>query len=470
MDNNILVGAPQHFGIAPTIKKFLFLFTFLFLLNSSVNAFSFETIKTFVEATNLENKITDEKIQEIAEESVNYDIESIFGNNGNLYIAFADSKTTYYNTPPEYATGNNSMYVAFVKMYNIYTGGILEYQNDQGRRFSNPNSYTYYYFKNGVVYTTNTTSYYLEPESEKPQGIVPRYKKPYFEFAKEPIGTSELTGIGKTNMYYMSTLQNYVNDIGTYKTIGYLYIDKNYNLANIFFPSMILTKQAFNSNQKWNYRIYEMLKDEVVGDYMRYYINIDINILNSPYIYNLFIESVNNDLAENININFGIVNNSNNNNSGIIIESGDEILSGDFTKDETTLGDIQNTISGLLQPFNPDESELNKLTSGDILGNMGYSPVEDENADLWDTLINGLKETLTGEGEQTFIFSIRDLNFEISSNNLYVPDGDLKTFLSIFVNFWMLMQMFQFIKRTIDQINEGNLKVMHDVSADCYFF
>lgn len=442
----------------------------IFLLLNCGNVFALEesqieyAISFGEDLRNINRTMTDETFNEMINKINEY-------NNKYYYKTVTITSTTvnFYFAPENHTViDNSSFYYPYMISYNGAT-----YKDTSSVQMGLPVG-GYWYFEQGLKKKDGT--FYYEPGTVIGNWEIENavYKTPYFEFSANKVGTATLENEdGNINTYYKNSFPIWTNSYGTFREIGNLYIDRNYILEDIFYPTLYIKKSNFNMTNIWNYEEYSFFKHEEINGYIRYSINIRNELITSPYFYNIELLTVNSEMSDDINIKFVILNNPTT--GGIIIEnnSGD-IISGDEIKDDTTLGDINNTIGSINdsinEKYNEDESELNNLTSGEILENMGYEITEDPNADLWDTIINGLKEVLTGNGNVIFEFELRKTKHKINSSQITMPDNELKTFISLAVNFYFLIQMFQFIKRTIDQINEGNLKVMHDVDADCYFF
>lgn len=156
------------------------------------------------------------------------------------------------------------------------------------------------------------------------------------------------------------------------------------------------------------------------------------------------------------------------------IQTGITDINNNIGETNNKLDNIQNTISGETEKIKDtiagEYSGEIEMTSGDILDNMGYNPPNDPNQSIWDTLIKGLQEALTGTGNVTYEFEFRGKKYSIKSEDIKQPEGALKTYTGLVINFILLMQMVTFIKKCIDQVAEGDLKVMHTADADCYFF
>lgn len=385
--------------------------------------------------------------------------------NGNPYLTtyyFYPTNTKYIYQPNNYnriyfpgKTGNVQIRIDHLNGNNT---SLLIYESTSTAQFQNVTD------SNREIIYTNIDIYNQNGDLAFPANKT--YKEPYFIMSANKVGTTTVNNT-EINCYYTTSFPRWSNSYSTNREIGSLYIDKNYILEDIFYPAIYINKYNWEQTEEWNYTGYEFFKEGEYNGYLKYSINIDNTILTAPYFYNINLKSVDKNLSEDLNINFAIINENSTGTGGTITNNSGDIISGDATKDKTTIGDILNTIT---EPYNPDKNILNTMNSGEILDNMGYQTTEDPNKDLWDTIINGLKEVLTGSGEQFLTFKFRSKTFNISSNDIMQPNSSLKVFTSLFVNFWLLMQMFTFIKKTIDQINEGNLKVMHDVDADCYFF
>lgn len=144
---------------------------------------------------------------------------------------------------------------------------------------------------------------------------------------------------------------------------------------------------------------------------IKYSISIENDLLTTPYVYNVNLQSINTELSENININFVVINKENT--GGIIIEnnSGDS-LSGDI-KDDTTLGDFSNTIKELVNSmFEIESGEVQE-----ILNNYNLELNVENNADLEKNILG----TLQGEAED-FVISWDDIEY---MNTVLVPKGNV---------------------------------------------
>lgn len=324
-------------------------------------------------------------------------------------------------------------------------------------------------------YTSGTTTFAtgFEPGATNME-VMNTYKIPYFEFTINEVGTGSFEDDNeKIKVYEYKNKDLSANSMYSMLKVGELYIDKNYIFEDLYMPIPKIYKYNLDFSDVWQYdcfTIYTEAGNNIVDDYKVYNVYIDLNYISTPYYYELVLTSSNPELSNDMEIKFVLLKEELNQSTigGITITtpSGD-IISGEQIKDNTSLGDIRNDLT---EPYNPNSSILNEMNSGDILENLGYETQTDPNQHIWDTIVNGMKDVLCGSGDQVLIFEFKGKQYPVKSSQINQPEGVLKIFTGLAVDFFLLMQMYQFIKKTIDQINEGDLKVMHDVDADCYFF
>lgn len=127
---------------------------------------------------------------------------------------------------------------------------------------------------------------------------------------------------------------------------------------------------------------------------IKYSISIENDLLTTPYVYNVNLQSINTELSEDININFVVINKENT--GGIIIEnnSGDS-LSGDYIEDNTTLGDLNNSVNNIGNKI----ENLGNSIENTILGEVN------ESGDRQGGLLGGLLDGIVG----LFIPSAEDM-------------------------------------------------------------
>ena len=79
------------------------------------------------------------------------------------------------------------------------------------------------------------------------------YTKPYFEYAINKIGTTTINN-NKIDTFYKTDFELWTNQYSTNKLIGYLYIDKNYILDDIFMPVLNINQSNLSQTQSWSYK------------------------------------------------------------------------------------------------------------------------------------------------------------------------------------------------------------------------
>lgn len=248
-------------------------------------------------------------------------------------------------------------------------------------------------------YTPGTTEFAtgFEPGATN-MDIMKSYKIPYFEFSANEIGTTTIENFDENlPCFYPSSFDTGVNSYASYKKIGKIYIDENYTLDYIYGAIPTITVSNLSQTSTWKYQNYLIFTDNIIENgYKTYYVNIDKSYINTPYVYSMEFISYYPELGQNIFINFVLLTETQQGGE-IIVESGDTEVSGDFTKDETTLGDIQNTINNIFQKPNEDElkkqqeENINKIKeqiSGDLNNNKVFSALT--------TAEQGLIELLSG--------------------------------------------------------------------------
>lgn len=138
---------------------------------------------------------------------------------------------------------------------------------------------------------------------------------------------------------------------------------------------------------------------------------------------------------------------------------------------------IVNAISGETQAINNLTENISQEYSGEL--GLSYSDIEnslnlehkdDPYQDFWNTLLLNFEDCLTSSGEIVYEFNIRNSAYILSSNKFITPNNVLKSFLSLFINAWMLLMFVNFIKRVVRKTNEADTSVVDDVSADVKFF
>lgn len=445
-------------------KLFICLFVFLLINCSSVfaSSVSIEKIEEIIQKYNSSWTLNENQITKFEEclSSYNYMSFTKDTRENNLFFIF-------YNNIPSIDIRNVVTFKECRRLEVNKSSPTSIWDNTYSS--INYNFYdTYDWYTESGFYEEGTTNYKVgfEPGATNMDIDFSTYLEPYFVMSANRVGYTTVNNT-EINCYYTTSFPRWSNSYSTNREIGSLYIDKNYIIENIFYPAIYINKYNWEQTEEWNYTGYQFFKEGEYDGYLKYSISIDNSILNAPYFYNINLKSVDKNLSEDLNINFAIINENSTGTGGTITNNSGDIISGDATKDKTTIGDILNTLT---EPYNPDKNILNTMNSGEILDSMGFEETEKPNQDLWDTLINGFKNVLTENKTIVLEVPLRTQVLEISSNDIKVPDGTVKTFIGLFVNFWLLMKMFTFIRRTIDQINEGNVNVMHMVDADCYFF
>lgn len=148
--------------------------------------------------------------------------------------------------------------------FNQYTyKSKLTFSIDNAKIFSNS---TEMWSDYGINFGFNRTGYwYLSKDLYNNNGEVEvhagenyevmgkDYTKPYFEFATNKIGKTTINN-NKIDTFYKKDFELWTNQYSTNKLIGYLYIDKNYILDDIFMPVLNINQSNLSQTQSWSYK------------------------------------------------------------------------------------------------------------------------------------------------------------------------------------------------------------------------
>lgn len=131
----------------------------------------------------------------------------------------------------------------------------------------------------------------------------------------------------------------------------------------------------------------------------------------------------------------------------------------------------QNIQNGMDYFSGEGESSLGDMTIDDITKDMDFNFMDNPYQKLWDDIVNGIKEALTGTGEQVIEFDVRNDHFIIKSSQIYCGNENIKAFLSTFTNYAILMAIYITIQKIITKIQEGDMiSVIHMGDAEGYFY
>lgn len=297
-----------------------------------------------------ESLYTEERLQDFVNEANKTEHGYIKYNKGSqLFMAYNYKTQIRYSSRIE---GDTANYIYFSERDNEYKKTRINLGTEEIK-------YQNYIYCIGGWFTYGTNTIEVKDGWSNKQDVMNFYKQPYFEFSANQIGTTTLENFdGNIPCFYKSSFKTYANSYATFKEIGKLYIDKNYIYDNIYpvNPNVIRKniEQTSTSEQK---KLLRFTDKEIVNGYIVYTMNIEYDYIKTPYIYSIKLESKDKELGQDIYIDFVLLTEAQQG-GGIVVESGDTELSGDFTKDETTLGDIQNTIENIFQE--PNEEELKK--------------------------------------------------------------------------------------------------------------
>lgn len=361
----------------------------IIIINSN-NVFAYEQvtklqIDTIMETCGVGNCI------ELNEEYNNM-INDLANTNYAKFIKQTGDNTlhVYISTEQPYQRDDTRIFMPPMYYYNINSlyGGSFDKVMTTNRLTITLNRY--WYAPNGIL-NSDKTDYWYNPGTESDNIIGNIKKKPYFEWAGKQIGTTTLENFDENlPCFYPNSFKTNTNSYASFKKIGTLYISEDYTISNIYTSTPIINVYNMSQTQQWTYENYLIFTDKNVVDGMiAYDINIDTNYINTPYIYSIPLISQDKELADDIYINFVLLTKTTEG-GGIIVESGDTQLSGDFEKDETTLGDINNTINDI---GNKIENKVEDV----ILGTENESG--DREGGLLGGLLDGIKSFFIPEDD-----------------------------------------------------------------------
>lgn len=268
-----------------------------------------------------------------------------------------------------------------------------------------------YYFTNYLgtfsnIYDATTGELVYDARYESVEGVLfgePEYNKAYFNFTLNYEGITTLESINEDIGAYTYTYVNTgVSNIGNrYLKLGYLYIDQNYLISNLLTSVPIMTKYSMNLLNSWEYTLYEGVytTGEKENGYLKYEIRIPIEYVSTPNYYNIFFRSRDTSIEQDMSIDFVLLNNTENSGTiGPIITPSGDTISGDEIKDETTLGDIQNTITEIFQKPNQEQTNTDAENSiNQIKNNITEKLEENEIIGALDLAEKGFLDILKGE-------------------------------------------------------------------------
>lgn len=121
-------------------------------------------------------------------------------------------------------------------------------------------------------------------------------------------------------------------------------------------------------------------------------------------------------------------------------------------------------------------SIMGNFLSGDVASKMGYdtSVFEENGNDKYWNFVWGFwqscYDTLITSQNVALTFTIHDRTYTFYSSDFVTPNSLLKNFCTTFLIVGFFFLMYQQIVDFIHELEEGDLMVLHDTDADCYFF
>ena len=456
---------------------------------STVYAIGNNQIKELFNITN--NTVTYEYIDKIKELEKEYTYMAITINSSKDTLNFYFYNNILKDTGYGYSTLTSKDAYRLKYTNNVET--ITERTNFNifyEKTSSNNNLDYYFYTTSGIIKVNTTNEYLYEPNYENIDILknIVDYKKAYYEIILDHKGQSSITANGeKVKAYtYDSIYDTGITTLGKkFLKVGYLYIDDSYLISNLLTSIPTMTKYSMNLINSWEYQLYEGVytTEETENGYLKYEIRIPIEYVSMSNYYNIYFKSKDTSIESDLNINFVLLNNVTEESGGVIITtpSGDT-LSGDYIKDNTTLGDINNTINNLedkveniiLGTENESGDREGGLLGGILDGIKGLFIPSEEAMGEW---LTRTQEEVTDKlgmlGEPINFFS-RLMNkllvgnkeeFVLHIPELIIPGTEYKLLDAFDINFTQMIEEHSVFKTIYD----GYIVIISGIMVYCFY-
>lgn len=102
------------------------------------------------------------------------------------------------------------------------------------------------------------------------------------------------------------------------------------------------------------------------------------------------------------------------------------------------------------------------VTDEQFSDNFPTVEVDDPSEDFFSWIFDQIENIFTSTTAQTLQFELFGTTYSYSSNDVYVPNNTLKTFIGLYCDFSICMWIIKDVRKVINKIKEGNIEALSD--------
>ena len=120
--------------------------------------------------------------------------------------------------------------------------------------------------------------------------------------------------------------------------------------------------------------------------------------------------------------------------------------------------DSGNTVENIADYLNQNPT----VTEQQFNDNFPTVEVDDPSEDFFSWIFDQIENIFTSTTAQTLQFELFGTTYSYSSNDVYVPNNTLKTFIGLYCDFSICMWIIKDVRKVINKIKEGNIEALSD--------
>lgn len=125
---------------------------------------------------------------------------------------------------------------------------------------------------------------------------------------------------------------------------------------------------------------------------------------------------------------------------------------------DNNTNDTENITDTLTDDSQVDNILGSNLSGDNLLNNIGYNPIQNPFSTIILNTMTNFTDALLGSGSQTLSFTIFNNTISISSDDFVLPNGELRNFISLICNGFLVYQIIKYGFQLYQWINTGRIQ------------
>lgn len=125
---------------------------------------------------------------------------------------------------------------------------------------------------------------------------------------------------------------------------------------------------------------------------------------------------------------------------------------------DNNTNDTENITDTLTDDSQVDNILGSNLSGDNLLNNIGYNPIQNPFSTIILNTMTNFTDALLGSGSQTLSFTVFNNTISISSDDFVLPNGELRNFISLICNGFLVYQIIKYGFQLYQWINTGRIQ------------